>query len=285
MPEDNQMSDRRARGLGSTKRRLSDDEIRDRMIKAAEGMVEETGLTVSLDHLSFEEVIGKAGVSRSAVYRIWPFKEEFYVDLVCELAGPSWQGSALGNKATIERALKLVLSNQDKLDTVEGRQWLVREAIRQVATSDFLALAGSKQWQTFVALSATVLSLPDGETRSRVLEALKSGEEIFQREITGFYETMARLLGFRMRDPYGGNFAVLTICGASVLEGLALRHLVSPELTDTKFLLPSGSEQIEWSIASIGFLAVFEQLIEVDPGYDLEGARAVLASMSTTTHA
>ena len=270
----------RSRGLGASKRRLSDNEIQRRMMEAAEAMVETTGLTVSLDHLSFEEVIQRAGVSRSAVYRLWPYKEEFYLDLVCELAGPSWQRSVLGNEETIARAMDVVLANQEKLSTAEGRQWLVREAIRQVTSFDFEALAGSKQWQTYVALAGTVLSLPEGEARSRVLAALKSGEDVFQKEITGFYETMARILGFRMREPYGGDFSVLTMCGASVLEGLALRYWVSPELAETKFLLPNGADQTEWSIASIGYLAIFEQLIEVDPEYDLDEAFAELVVLA-----
>ena len=58
----------------------------------------QTGLTVSLDHISFEDVIRDADVSRSAVYRRWPYKDLFFSDLVKELAtkatpsgGPIWR--------------------------------------------------------------------------------------------------------------------------------------------------------------------------------------------------
>jgi hypothetical protein len=56
------------------------------MLKAAVAMVNRTGLTVSLDHISFEDVIRDADVSCSAVYRRWPYKDLFFSDLVKELA-------------------------------------------------------------------------------------------------------------------------------------------------------------------------------------------------------
>ena len=73
-------------GLGRRARRLSDQETERRMLAAAVAMVRRTGLTVSLDHISFEDVIRDADVARSAVYRRWPYKDLFFSDLVKELA-------------------------------------------------------------------------------------------------------------------------------------------------------------------------------------------------------
>ena len=73
-------------GLGRRARRLSDQETERRMLAAAVAMVQRTGLTVSLDHISFEDVIRDADVARSAVYRRWPYKDLFFSDLVKELA-------------------------------------------------------------------------------------------------------------------------------------------------------------------------------------------------------
>jgi AcrR family transcriptional regulator len=52
------------------------------MLDAAGAMIGRTGLTVSLEHLSFEDVIHQAGVARSAVYRRWPYKDLFFSDLL-----------------------------------------------------------------------------------------------------------------------------------------------------------------------------------------------------------
>ena len=56
------------------------------MLHTATGLIDASGLTVSLDHISFEEVIQQAGVSRSAAYRRWPYKDLFFSDLLKELA-------------------------------------------------------------------------------------------------------------------------------------------------------------------------------------------------------
>jgi hypothetical protein len=39
------------------------------MLRAATEMINRTGLTISLDHISFEDVIRDAGVARSTAYR------------------------------------------------------------------------------------------------------------------------------------------------------------------------------------------------------------------------
>ena len=61
-------------------------EVRRRALATAEQMVLSDGLMVSMDHISLEEVIVRAQVSRSAVHRMWPRKEAFFADLLIRLA-------------------------------------------------------------------------------------------------------------------------------------------------------------------------------------------------------
>ena len=56
------------------------------MLRSALAMVHQTGLTVSLEHISFEDVIRAADVSRTSAYRRWPHKDLFFSDLVLQLA-------------------------------------------------------------------------------------------------------------------------------------------------------------------------------------------------------
>src|ERR1700727_1257906 len=77
---------RASTGLARRGRRLSDQETERRMLSAARSMLAGSGLTVSLDHISFEDIIRAADVSRSTVYRRWPYKDLFFSDLVKDLA-------------------------------------------------------------------------------------------------------------------------------------------------------------------------------------------------------
>ena len=74
-------------GLARRGHRLPEDETEQRMLRAALAMVNRNGLTVSLEHISFEDVIREADVSRSSAYRRWPRKDLFFGNLVLELAG------------------------------------------------------------------------------------------------------------------------------------------------------------------------------------------------------
>src|SRR6478672_2335855 len=87
--------------FGRRNRRLSDQETRDRMLGAAIEMINRTGLTVSLDHIRFEDVIRDADVARSTAYRHWPYKDLFFSDLVKELA-------SRGSPAIINNEISLI---------------------------------------------------------------------------------------------------------------------------------------------------------------------------------
>ncbi|MGH1555839.1 hypothetical protein ACRAWF_40460 [Streptomyces sp. L7] len=50
-------------GLSRRRRRLSDEETEQRMLQAALSMINSSGLTVGLDHISFEDVIRLASVA------------------------------------------------------------------------------------------------------------------------------------------------------------------------------------------------------------------------------
>jgi AcrR family transcriptional regulator len=59
-------------GLARRARRLPEEQTEHLMLQTAVAMVRRSGLTVSLDHISLEDVIRAANVPRSSVYRRWP---------------------------------------------------------------------------------------------------------------------------------------------------------------------------------------------------------------------
>src|SRR6201989_3626281 len=71
--------------------RVPAEEVRQRMLDAGRELAVEAGAALTIEHLRLEEVIQRARVPRSSVYRLWPYKDDYIDDLMVYLAGPgSW---------------------------------------------------------------------------------------------------------------------------------------------------------------------------------------------------
>jgi AcrR family transcriptional regulator len=250
---------------------LSDQEVRERMLGAAEGMVEADGLTVSLEHVSFEEVIRRAGVSRSAAFRLWPSKEDFFLDFLDDLAGPEWQGNATFDDRTMELAAEIVGRYEDRLDTPEGRRQALRHAVREAVAYNFSSVSESVQWKTYLALTAMILSAPEGQAKDRLKARLAESEKGLSDKLAEFYVLTAATLGLRPRPPFdqpGTNgelplwAATLAALGSAIVEGLVLRRTLLPEVPERAFAIetPEGAE--EWSLISLAYLSLVDLVLE-----------------------
>jgi AcrR family transcriptional regulator len=228
------------------------------------------GLTVSLEHLSFEEVIQRAAVSRSAAYRLWPSKIDFYDDLLLDLAGPDWAGAAAFDEDTTTLAHQIVDDHKEMLETEEGRLALVVKAARIGAEQNFQAVTASGQWRTYVVLTSTLVSMPEGETRDKLTQQMKEADDRFLERMATFYKEISARVGIRLRPEFGGDFKVLAALGASAVEGLGIRNLLTPELLgrtyESSYFAPYGEGR--WSLASLGFTAILMTLVELDPAFD-----------------
>ncbi len=259
-------------GLARRGRRLSDQETRQRMLRAAVAMVSRTGLTVSLDHISFEDVIRDADVSRSAVYRRWPYKDLFFSDLVKELARNATPTIAADEVELIRR---VVAGHLDWLETPELRHRLVVELFRQLSLLDFQALYGSAEWRTYVALHATFMSLADGGLRDQVQVALAQSEHDHLARIATAWEQLAGLFGYRLRPELGVTFGtVATLLDAS-MRGLVIMALSMPELASQRVQAsPFGAAgRDEWSLPAMGTASIASAFLEPDPTIEWDNGR------------
>jgi AcrR family transcriptional regulator len=259
-------------GLARRGRRLSDRETEQRMLQTAMAMVNRTGLTVSLDHISLEEVIREADVSRSAVYRRWPYKDLFFSDLVKELARSATPTIVDEEYALIRR---IVTERLDWLDTPERRHGLVIELIRQLALLDFQTLHGSAQWRTYLALHATFLSLAGGQLRDQVGAALAQSERDHRARVAKAWEFLTELFGYRLRPELGASFEMLAALLDAAMRGLVIQALSEPELPAQRAKAsPFGAVgEDEWSLAALGAASIASAFLEPDPAIEWDHER------------
>jgi len=271
-------------GLARRGRRLSDQETEQRMLRAAVAMVSRTGLTVSLDHISFEDIIRDAGVSRSAVYRRWPYKDLFFSDLVRQLAKDA-------TPAIVEDELELMrqiaVSRPDWLETPELRRRLLLELFRQLSLLDFQAMLGSPGWRTYLALHATFVSLADGDLRDQVQAALNQSEQAHNARIAQAWRQLTALFGYRLRPESGITFEALATLLSATMRGLVVMALSAPDVAGQRIeARPFGADaRGRWSLPALGLAGLASAFLEPDPAVEWDAGRiaAVRQALATLT--
>ena len=254
------------------------------MLRAAVAMVHRAGLTVSLDHISFEDVIRDADVSRSAVYRRWPYKDLFVGDLVKELAKNATPEIVQDELALIRR---IVTEHQDRLGTPELRHALIVELFRQLALFDFETMYRSAGWRTYIALHATVTSLTEGTLRDQVRAALAESEQVQINRVAQAWRDMTALFGYRLRPGSGVTFETMATLLSATMRGLVLTALSIPDIGTRRMpASPFGAPvSQEWSLPALGLGAVASAFLEPDPATQWDdrrraGIRRALADLS-----
>ncbi|QVQ54735.1 TetR/AcrR family transcriptional regulator [Spiractinospora alimapuensis] len=246
---------------------MSDQETEQRMLRSAMAMVHENGLTVSLDHISFEDVIRVAGVSRSAVYRRWPHKESFFRELVKELARGDTPDIGAMNPAATDAVRRTILDHLDWLRTPDGRVSLIGEILRNGARDEFGTFLGSPQWRTYIALHATFLSLPAGDFREEVRGALGQSQRRLIDGVATFHAAVMDIVGVRLRPETGATYTTLAELGTALMRGLVVMAASTPHIgTDRVDAAPFGARRTaEWSNPGLGLAALATSLLEADP--------------------
>ncbi|WP_129339166.1 TetR/AcrR family transcriptional regulator [Cellulomonas endophytica] len=255
--------------------------LRRRVLDAALRLVERAGgLAVRAEALPFDAVLREAGVSRTSAYREWPGRDAFHADVLHELAGPAWQGSGGFDQGTVRLLRGAVAARLPELRTAEGRARVVREVVRLGARHSYEHLRDSVQWRTSVALTATVLGLPDPVQRDRVRAALDASEQASLELMTRVYADLFLVLGLRLR-PGVPSAATVALAGAALVEGFAWRGVLAPEGDDAMLVVPGPDGPEEWHPVALAFLGLVEGLVEPDPDHDAETAlRLYLTSLA-----
>lgn len=254
------------------------------MLRAGVAQVTRAGLTVSLAHLSYEDVIREAEVPRSTGYRAWSSKEAYFDDLLVELAGEAWAGTAAFGPDMLDLGLQVLMAHIDELGSAAGRRAAWIDIARVTGRANFEAMAHRQEWRTYVALQATLLSLPEGGLRERVEDALRRSQDAFNRRISDRYAFLARVAGLRVRPEVGQGGTSIGVLTAAIVEGMALRRSVSPVVGST-FRCDTFGDGLEWTPAALAVTALIDALTEADPDFDDSTVPALQAELREAARA
>jgi AcrR family transcriptional regulator len=270
--------------------RVSAEEVRQRMLDAGRELALEAGAALTIEHLRLEEVIQRARVPRSSVYRMWAYREDYIDDLLSYLAGMgSWFSSRpvldAGSLSDVEQILG---ENASLLGTLEGRRALLCEVTRVTVTRNYQALTESMPWRLHMALVATLGSTRSGEARKRIAAALEDSQRRSREWLVALLAQLQGVLGLRLRDP-AHTLDHVALAGGLVVQSLALRNVQvqaaagAPEgpgmasASDTAMVngllndpIPGPGlhgEPAGWTLAAFSYLGVVDAFMELDPDF------------------
>jgi AcrR family transcriptional regulator len=206
--------------------RVAAEEVRQRMLDAGRELALEAGAALTIEHLRLEEVIQRARVPRSSVYRLWAYREEYTEDLLCYLAGPgsSFADRTVFDPETVTVIGRVVMENMHLLATLDGRRSLMCEVVRLSVARNYAALTESLTWRLQMALMATLGSTRSGMARRRIAAALEDSQRRSRESLVAVLGQISQVIGLRLRDP-AYTLDHVQLAGGLLVQSLALRNV------------------------------------------------------------
>jgi hypothetical protein len=270
------------------------------MLDAGRELADEAGAALTIEHLRLEEVIQRARVPRSSVYRLWAYREDYIDDLLCHLAGGgSWfSDRPVLDPKTLADVTQILGENAPLLGTLEGRRALLCEITRVTVTRNYVGLSESTPWRLHMALVATLGSTRTGDARMRIAAALEDSQRRSRAMMVNVLVQLSGVVGLRPRHP-AYTLDHMALAGGLLVQCLALRNVQiqaavgAPEgpgmasAPDTALVdgllndpVPGPGlhgEPAEWTMAAFAYLGVLDAFMELDPDFKVPGPRSLPA--------
>jgi len=271
------------------------------MLDAGRELALEAGAALTIEHLRLEEVIQRARVPRSSVYRMWPYREGYIDDLLCYLAGAGsyFSDRPVLDPETLTVATRVVSENLELLATPGGRRALLCEVVRITCARNY-ELTGSAQWRLHMALVATLGSTRSGAARRRIAAALEDSQARSRESLVAILRHLSAVIGLRLRDP-AYTLEHVQLSGGLLIQALALRNAqvqaavtepddggqagtdeAGPDSAGTDHAAPSGGEAGGYT-AGLADAAIVNGLLNQPvpgPGLNGEPAEWTLAALA-----
>jgi AcrR family transcriptional regulator len=290
--------------MGGRPERVAAEEVRQRMLDAGRELALEAGAALTIEHLRLEEVIQRARVPRSSVYRLWAYREEYTEDLLCYLAGPgsSFADRTLFDPETVNVIGRVLTENMHLLATLDGRRALMCEVVRLSVARNYTALSESLAWRLQMALMATLGSTRSGLARRRIAAALEASQRRSREGLVAVLAQISQVLGLRLRDP-AYSLDHVQLAGGLLVQSMALRNVQVQAAMGTADAVLDGAglngalagsdsldgaadtamvnglmnspvpgpgldgEPAQWTLAAFAYLGVIDTFLELDPDF------------------
>jgi AcrR family transcriptional regulator len=265
--------------------RVPAEEVRQRMLDAGRDLALEAGAALTIEHLRLEEVIQRARVPRSSVYRMWPYKDDYIDDLLCYLAGVgNWFNERpVFDPETVNVLMRVLDDNKELLGSMAGRRALLGEMVRLTVARNYRALTESLTWRLHMALSATLGSTRSGKARQMIAASLEEAQRVSRESLMAVFGAAAEVLGLRLRDP-AATWEHLQLAGGLLVQSMALRNVqvqaatggepTSGEAAHVDALLNAPlpgpglhGQTAEWSLAAFAYLGIVDAFVELDSDF------------------
>lgn len=192
----------------------------------------------ALANVKVAAVAERAGVTKGALYHIWPSQEAYRKDLLVYLLEGRHQVGA-------DQARELLADLR--------RQDLPPEAVlHRVADFSFDRL---KNDPAFMARFSFYVYADDPDVRELLAQADREVDAGFGSYISAYLDEV----GLQIRPPF--TIRQLFACITAYVEGLVLRYRTSPELADATVERNGES----WSLAALGLAAIIDRFTEPSP--------------------
>lgn len=143
----------------------------------------------------------------------------------------------------------------------------------EAALADFLEDQYSNQWRTYLALTMTLVSLPEGKLRDDLRASLAASEQALTERVAYNYSVIAGLLGLRPRPDSGTTFATIARLGKAVMIGLIIESFATPDVTAERVRGELFGQQGAWSLPALGVTSLTLTFLEPDPDVEWDDAR------------
>lgn len=265
---------------------MTDRELEREMLAAGAAMVLERGIATGLEAIPLDEVIREAGVSRTSAYRRWPKREQFYGDLLLELAS----GTTLPtpDEAIVDAARAVLADYQRPPASEHDHRDLVVELLRVTLTKDYDLLITSPAWRTFHTLLTAHEAIADPVVREAVSAELAAADRRLAAARSRIYAQFTALLGYRLTPPLAGpdGFDLMSQAVGAFVTGLLARRSLGYRDTDVpRPLRAFGSTRLApWTPAAYMGVSTLLSFVEPDPGVRWDESRADALALALETY-